>query len=104
MRNLLAKLKMRLFMFFLRRTLRNVAKDLTAELAPPTPIRIVETIPCPNCGHDIDIVLVDNFIDVIGGCVACDYMPDEEEVEVELGMEDWPNPFRYPEEDWREIR
>lgn len=67
-------------------------------------MKIIETFDCPECGHDTDVVLEDNLIHTIGGCVGCDYMPTEEDVEWALGMEDWPNPFKYPEEDWRIMR
>lgn len=53
-------------------------------------MKIIETIYCSNCEADaVDIVLEDNEVTVIGGCVNCDYMPMIEEVEEALEIEDY---------------
>jgi len=42
-------------------------------------MKLIERINCPECGHEIDIVIENNDILVIGGCVGCDYMPTLDE-------------------------
>jgi hypothetical protein len=52
-------------------------------------MKIVETVYCSNCGADsVDILIEDNEVKVIGGCVNCDYMPMIEEVNEALGIEE----------------
>lgn len=61
-------------------------------------MKIIEQIDCPECSHEIDVALLDNQVDTIGGCVACDHMPSIEDVEDALDIVD------YPEDDWRILR
>lgn len=52
-------------------------------------MKIIERIGCPNCGHEIDIVVENNEVLTIGGCVGCDYMPMIEEVNEVLETESY---------------
>jgi hypothetical protein len=50
---------------------------------------IIETFECSRC-HDesVDVVLEDNEIKVIGGCINCDHMPVLDETdEMAIHME-----------------
>ncbi len=51
-------------------------------------MKIIEKIDCPECSHEVDIVVEFNMVDTIGGCVGCDYMPTLFEVEEALDIED----------------
>lgn len=41
----------------------------------------VEILDCPRCHNEsVDVVLEHGEIEVIGGCISCDYMPTVEEI------------------------
>jgi len=45
-------------------------------------LAIVETLECPKCGGEIDVLMIGGELKVVGGCVNCDHQPTPEDTEI----------------------